>query len=92
VVDLYFTQPLGVPDDAHVQVTHRWVAFRRARWTFGSTELEHEGRVTVVERSRGRFFGTLGLVAAAPVAIWGLAALALLTSFRIRRNPPPGGV
>ena len=91
VVELFFDDPYeaihGITENAGVIVIHRGVEVRRWLWAFGSTEIESEGRTFVVERSRAAFFGTLGLVAAAPVLLWALAALLCLIP---RRRPEAG--
>ncbi len=83
VLSLFFEDELDPPskleEGDRVVVLHRWIGVRRLPWAFGCTEIEHSGRIYVVDRPRSTFFGILGLISAAPVLLWALAALSWLT-------------
>jgi len=90
VSQLLFDEVAGdvgeIPENADVFLTHRFLDSRGTGWKFGSTFVDFNGRARVVERSTGRFFAILMLIAAAPVLPWGAAALASLC-FHPRRPP-----
>ena len=93
VLTLFFDGELDPPgkleEGDRVVVLHRWIGVRRLHWAFGCTEIDHSGRIYVVDRPRSSFFGVLGLISAAPVLLWTLAAVPGLL-FR-RRSPRPEG-
>jgi hypothetical protein len=88
VVGLQFEDPIlfGIPHEARIAVTHRWVELPAMRWSYGCTELQSQGRTYVCERSPAAFFWILGLMAAAPLLCWLPFALG---AFLLRKPPSP---
>jgi hypothetical protein len=63
----------SLPESCDVEIRHRSITLGARAFT--STVLRYEGTNYPMERSPGMFFGTLSLIALAPIVLWGLVAL-----------------
>ena len=78
-----------IPEEADVELMHRWVDTRALEWDFGTTRIECNGRRYAPDRSGARFFTTLTAIALSPLLLWSAIALAILSIGRRKEKTPP---